>query len=94
MATTKSPMKSLTFRGILVSVAGILTLVGSALIPAIDGLEAANAAPADAAVIVQATLDSLNGLVVALGTAATAIGNVMALVGRWRASSPLQFGAK
>ena len=88
-AAKKNPIKSWTVQGIVVAVIGAIAVVQAGLVPALDGLAAANATPGDAPLIVTTALESVNTLVVSLGEMAVALGGVWALIGRARAKQPL-----
>jgi hypothetical protein len=90
----KNPAKSWTVQGIVVVIVGAVAVIQAGLVPALDGLAAANATPGDAPLIVTTALESINTLAVTMGEVAIALGGVWALIGRSRAKSPLGVGGK
>jgi hypothetical protein len=85
----KNPIKSKTIQGIIATALGVVAIIGAGLIPAFEGLEAANAAPDNAAAIVKSTLESIHGVIVSVGAFVTAAGTAWATFGRAKATEPL-----
>lgn len=94
IATPKSPLQSLGIKGIITAAIGFITVMISAVVPAVTGLESSGVAPTDAAANVYQVLTTMQEVFAAIGSFAASVGLLMATIGRWRATGPIETGAK